>query len=53
VKWIGVASKCFSIDLLLMSRLFVLQIKTFELFRGIKSLKSDFIAFFTAVSVMN
>ena len=53
VKWTGVASKCFSIDLLLMSRLFVLQIKTFELLRGIKSLKSDFIAFFTAVSVMN
>ena len=53
VKGIGVASKCFSIDLLLLSRLFVLQIRTFELFRGIKSLKSDFIAFFTAVSVMN
>ncbi len=32
VKWIGVASKCFLIDLLLMSRLFVLQIKTFRTF---------------------
>jgi hypothetical protein len=53
VKWNDVASKCFSINLLLLSRLFVLQIKTFELFRGIKSFKSDFIAFFTAVSVMN